>query len=454
MSSFGNLNSFSTTGATTGGVLAQVIATGAADTHLTGKPTKTYWRSKVARCTNFATESILQTFTGEPSWGSQVSLKLNRTGDLVSNMYVVLDIPGITAVSAASGEASVVQQFPVTGSGDDHMQDHEAADDDSGVEGPYCNWVNAIGHAAIARASFAIGGQIIDTVYNHYMNMWEELAGQPGKRLEEMIGKRYSRRDLVLDSSKDRRLYIPIPWSFTKNSESALSLVTLSHHSVDVHIAFSPLTEMIQVSSRDVKVVRTRDGQPVGNSDMNAMLDTTYVYLDVEERDRFHSGQFQQLIQQVQQYSATTRNGSLSASLNFNHPTIELMWCCQRKSKAVSNDHFDYSGSGANDPLVRASLRLNNLVRFDREAPYFRLVQPFERHTNVPRSFIYVYSFALEPESDQPSGSLNMSRIDSVQLNMSLQESLSGEECAVYVFARNWNVLRYKDGLGGVLYSN
>lgn len=453
MSTFGNLNSFSTTGATTGGVLAQVIAVGAADTHLTGKPVHTHWRGKVNRCTNFATESILQTFTGEPSWGSQVSLKLNRTGDLVSQMYVVLDIPGITAVPGRSGDASAVQQYPVI-STSEHGVDHEAEEDQDGVEGPYCNWVNSIGHAAIARASFAIGGQIIDTVYNHYMNMWEELAGKPGKRLEEMIGKRYSRRDLVADSSKDRRLYIPIPWSFTRRSDSALSLVTLSHHSVDVHLAFSPLTDMIQVSSRDVRVVRSRDGQPIGNGDMNAMLDTTYVYLDTEERDRFHGGQFQQLIQQVQQYSATTRSGSLSAQLNFNHPTIELMWACQRKSKAASNDHFDYSGSAGGDPLVRASLRLNNLTRFDREAAYFRLVQPFERHLNVPRSFVYSYSFALDPEGDQPSGSLNMSRIDSVQLNMSLQEQLSGEEVAVYVFARNWNVLRYKDGLGGVLYSN
>lgn len=453
MSSFGNLNSFSTTGATTGGVLAQVIAVGAADTHLTGKPTHTHWRSKTNRCTNFATESILQTFTGEPSWGSQVSLKLNRTGDLVSSMYVVLDIPGITAVSGASGDAHVVQQYPIVSSGD-HMADHGEEEAADGIEGPYCNWVNAVGHAAIARASYAIGGQIIDTVYNHFLNMWEELSGQPGKRLEEMIGQRWSRRDLVADSSKDRRLYIPLPWSFTRRSENALSLVTLSHHSVDVHIAFSPLTDMIQVSSRDVRVVRSKDGAPIGNSDMHAMLDTQYVYLDAEERDRFHSGQFQQLIQQVQQFSATTRSASLSAQLNFNHPTIELLWCCQRKSKAAANEHFDYSGSGGADPLVRASLRLNNLTRFDREAQYFRLVQPYERHTNIPRNFIYCYSFALDPEGHEPSGSLNMSRIDSVQLNLSLQPELSGEEVACYIFARSWNAFRYKDGLGGVLYSN
>ena len=58
-----------------------------------------------------------------------------------------------------------------------------------------------------------------------------------------------------------------------------------------------------------------------------------------------------------------------------------------------------------------------------------------EKHTNIPKSFIYNYSFALLPESCHPSGSLNMSRIDNVDLTLSLQPELSKEETALYVIA-------------------
>ena len=475
MSCFGGLNTCSTTGATTGGVLAQVLALGAADTHLTSNPDVTFWRVRIQKCTNFAMEGILQTFTGQPTFGSEVSLTLNRTGDLVHWMYVILDIPAIAGVSIPSGTSTrcPTNQFPCSNPCDPCDDGKEKGccqaendifdttslfsdsfddiDDCSGLQRPYAHWVNEIGFAAIARASFSIGGQIVDTVYSHYMHMWEELAGQPGKRLEEMIGKRFTIAQLVADSQFARRLYVPLPFYFDLKSGNSLPLVSLQFHSVQIHVCFAQLQKLIQVSDCDVKVVRCVDSQPITNNDLQAMLDTTYVYLDMEERDRFAVGSFQQLICQVQQYSMTSRAGNIKAQLNFNHPVIELIWAVQRKCQADANNTFNYSGFQNRDPIVRASLRLNNLRRFDREGPYFRMVQPWEKHTNIPKAFIYNYSFALHPESCQPSGSLNMSRIDNTELNICLQNELATEEVALYVFARSWNILRFKEGLGWLI---
>lgn len=483
--SFCGLNACSTQGATTGGVLAQVIALGAADTHLTANPDVTFWRLRIQKCTNFAMESILQTFTGQPTWGSEVSVKLNRTGDLVYWMYVLIDIPAIAAVQVPSGVVGgncfggADSRFPcadpcnpcddpaekgecATISETDVFVDDDLFDDDfddidncTGLTRPYANWVNEIGFAAIARASFSIGGQIIDSVYSYYLHMWEELSGQPGKRLEEMIGKRFTLAQLVADSQFARRLYVPLPFYFARHSGNALPLVSLQFHSLDVHVCFTALHKLIQVSDCEgIQVVRCHDGQPITTNDVNALLDTTYVYLDMEERDRFAVGSFQQLITQVQQYSTTTSNGSFHAQINFNHPTLELIWAVQRECQAAANNTFNFSGFQGRDPITRACLRLNNLQRFDREAPYFRMCQPYQHHTNIPKSFIYCYSFALHPEECHPSGSLNMSRIDNVDLNLSLQAELSKETLCLYVFGRSWNILRFKDGLGGLLYSN
>jgi len=223
---------------------------------------------------------------------------------------------------------------------------------------------------------------------------------------------------------------------------------------VQVSISFAPLTKLIQVSSPDVYPVVCATGQPVTNNDIRAVLDTTYVYLDLAERDRFATGCFNQLITTLQQFSTTQQGASGTYQLNFNHPTLELIWFVQRACNDAENETFNYSGKYGLDPLVRAGLRINNLVRFDREAAYFRLVQPYEKHTLIPQNYIYNYSFALHPESCEPSGSLNFSRIDNVAFNLEMQADLASEQVSIGVFARSFNVLRFREGLGGLLYSN
>lgn len=520
---FGGLSA----GVTSGGTLAQLIALGASDTHLTMLPSVTFWRLRVCKCTNFAMESIIQTFTGTVAWGSEVQITLNRTGDLIYWMYILIDIPGIRAVEDCHGSSRdrgvAGFTFPYARTCDpcgdersefsfrrdrdrdrsdrsdrsdrdhsdhsnrydsrdsrdrdgssrdrsdrsdrsdrdgsccgssEHSSESDASWDECGLKGPWAHWVDEIGFAALPRVAYSIGGQVIDTVHSDYMHMWEELSGQPGKRLEEMIGKGFSTAELVRMSHRARRLYVPIPFSFTRHSGNALPLVSLQFHTLQVHVHFACLQSLIKVSDCDVRVIKCHDNQPIGNNDMCAYLDTTYVYLDMEERDRFAVGSFQQLITQVQGFCTTGHvSEQITAQLNFNHPSLELIWAVQRQCQRAANNTFNYSGAFCEDPIRRARLMVNNLARFDREAPYFRMVQPYQAHTNIPRGFIYDYSFALDPESPQPSGSLNFSRIDNVEFSVRLQEAIAATGVNLLIFCRNFNILRFKEGLGGLLYS-
>ena len=81
-------------------------------------------------------------------------------------------------------------------------------------------------------------------------------------------------------------------------------------------------------------------------------------------------------------------------------------------------------------------------------------MQPYQHHSNIPDCFIYVFSFALHPEESHPSGSCNFSRIDHVDLNLQLQDGLGKEQVSVIVFARNWNILRFREGLAGLAFAN
>ena len=115
----------------------------------------------------------------------------------------------------------------------------------------------------------------------------------------------------------------------------------------------------------------------------------------------------------------------------------------------------NFSGIDSKDPIVSAALYLNNQARFsNKSAAYFRMVQPFQFHMNIPDCHIYNYSFALHPEDPSPSGSCNFSRIDHVDMAFQLQDGLGKEQVSILIFARNWNILRFRDGLCGLAYAN
>jgi hypothetical protein len=127
------------------------------------------------------------------------------------------------------------------------------------------------------------------------------------------------------------------------------------------------------------------------------------------------------------------------------------------------NDPFNYSTQLNKEGLMldNALLQLNGHDRFDpQEGSYFNYVQPWEAHSATPSDGVNVYTFALNPEDHQPSGTCNFSRIDNATLNL----NFLGEGNATLfnstttgtlnVYAVNYNVLRVMSGMGGLAYSN
>ena len=121
------------------------------------------------------------------------------------------------------------------------------------------------------------------------------------------------------------------------------------------------------------------------------------------------------------------------------------------------------------NPVSQVLLQLNGQDRFSkRDGMYFNYVQAWQCHSNTPADGINVYSFALNPEEHQPSGTCNMSRIDNATLNLDfitatnvygsdvpvsqLVEVSKNAVCNIY--ATNYNVLRIMSGMAGLAYSN
>lgn len=63
-----------------------------------------------------------------------------------------------------------------------------------------------------------------------------------------------------------------------------------------------------------------------------------------------------------------------------------------------------------------------------------------------------MYSFSLNPEDFQPSGSCNFSRIDSQVLYLEISDQLI--DPIITIFATNYNILNISGGMAGVEYTN
>jgi len=191
-----------------------------------------------------------------------------------------------------------------------------------------------------------------------------------------------------------------------------------------------------------------------------------YTFLDIEERRRFVANSHEYLIEQVQYTPSIGINPSINmipVSVEFNHPIREFIFIIQKNVMESYHEWFNYSSLAISeagqrtDLLTSAILQLDGQDRFqERDAGYFRLVQPWQRHTVIPNeNYLYVYSFALRPEELQPTGSMNASRIDNIiwQLTMNQTTNPARGDCSSRVYATNHNVLRVVDGFGGLLFT-
>jgi hypothetical protein len=393
----------------------QLVAYGAQDVYLTGNPQITFFKVVYRRHTNFALESIQQTFNGTVDFGRKVTATISRNGDLIHKMYLQVDLPAL----ASGGNIS---------------------------------WTRNIGHVLINNVEIEIGGQRIDKHYGEWLHIWSELTQtaehQDGYNV--MIGNTtaLTTPDSTIAAA---RLYIPLQFWFNRNPGLALPLIALQYHEVKINVEFRTGSECY---------IGTPTGTPAL---VDASLYVDYVYLDTDERRQFAQVAHEYLIEQLQfTGSESFSNSSVKSKLNFNHPVKELVWVVQLDSNVDGGENrwtdFTDNGVGANDyaggdPLTDAKLQLNGHDRFSvRNAAYFNLVQPYQHHTRIPSTGVYAYSFALKPEEHQPSGTVNMSRIDNATLQ--LTNSTGSNAVKLRVYAVNYNVLRVMSGMGGVAYSN
>ena len=564
-----------------GGGLMQLVAYGAQDVYLTGNPQITFFKVVYRRHTNFAMESIEQTFNGTGAFGNKVQCPVVRNGDLITKMYLRTTVSAGTSIGASGAYSSIKWA-----------------------------WVTSLGHALISSVELEIGGTRIDKHYGEWLTIWNELSRKIGqdRGYNRMIGNVEALT--VLDFQHPAyTMWVPLKFFFCRFDGLALPLIALQYHEVRINFEFLPVDQLLSfeaASGATGKGLATALGLTL--SDCSLYVD--YIYLDSEERKRFAQASHEYLIEALQFPGSESITGVNSKfRLNLNHPCKFLIWTAKQgrytngntvlayhptdtyatqlaatkrwvlkyaatavagfaltnaygqiqpvagsstttdifnkiNPVAIANnaavgavadvdnvtilgellpldfisqtvaswvtaatvvvnfpsgsvswvvpattatagdgiatkdivlyqwDNFGNQLDGSENSTNTALLQLNGQDRFSqREGMYFNYCQPWQHFSNTPSDGVNVYSFALNPEEHQPSGTCNFSRIDNATLSITFGRvsALTGITENTYltgylnsgsstsnfnVWAVNYNVLRVMSGMAGLAYSN
>ena len=348
------------------GGIAQLVAVGAQDVHLVGQPEVSFFRSTYKRHTNFSQTVERQVIQGNVSNNGMSTIRFERKGDMLNYVYLM----------------------PIAGDG---LSANTFTD----------NWTDVI-----SKVELLIGGQVIDEQDSTYSTLIAPTLSA--------FSSSKSVSASLYDGTSTAKFY-PLRFSFCENWQSALPLISLQYHDVELRITW---------------------GAEAAASKWEVYAN--YAYLDTQEREVFASQPQNMIMTQVQK--AISSNSKIQ-ELNFNHP---VKYIAAGDASAVT------MVSTAGNKL-KLQINGTDVADYKFADPNFTTV-PLYYHTShgtaTPGTKLFFYPFCLDAGKLQPTGSLNFSRLDSARI---INDTANSDKD---IYAVNYNVLRIENGMGGLLYSN
>lgn len=340
--------------------IIQLVSIGAQDEYIMGTPEISFFNSTFKRHSNFSQSVEKQTIHGAVKSNSLSTVRFERSGDLLGYTFIAID----------------------------DMTKSIDVDD----------WTEII-----ESVELLIGGHVVDTQDSFFS---ENIA-------IDTLAQNVSRSSNGPHPGTSARSYFyPLRFFFCENPQSALPLVSLQNHDVEIRIRWKTI-----------------------NPSYNFEIYSNYYYLDNEERAAFTTKPRDILIYQVQKNIPSMET---TQELNFNHPVKYL---------ASSN-------TSASSALTSVSNRIKLSINGVDLSPYkwcktHFVDVPHYYHTNfVTSPDIFLFPFCITTSLLQPSGSLNFSRIENSKIQ---SETLPFTDD---IYAVNYNILRVENGMAGLRYAN
>ena len=485
----------------------QIISVGFEDIYLTFDPQITFFKMVYKRYTNFSQEPIIQYFNADtPSFGQRMTCSIAKTADLISNIYLFVELPSI----------------PISNNIDYFNYEYK--------------WNKKIGYSLIRYTELEINGQLIDKLYSDWLNIWSLLTinDEHQKSEDILVGNVSSLFDY--SNGKDSyKLYVPLNFFFNRNKSLSLPIIALQVSDVKIHVEFNNLKEVlipsythyieiedntvffekndiIKQNFNDVEVIEglfhsfdyetkklyftkynknfqsynersnynkekynifndtfqvTPKSDPVyinpiyPNIDINkSHLIVNFIYLDNDERKKFIFSNHEYLITNIQ-YSGekVITNINSKVKLDFINCSKQLIWIAQYDKilRGTINDKFNYTSNlnytGSNIIEKTALIQNGNIRSKEGDKYLYSYLQNYIYYNSNINEGINLFSFSIDPMSHQPTGACNFSKINDFSLDIKLISDISYDNPVIIkVFSHGYNVLRINNGIGKLVF--
>ncbi len=372
------------------GGLLNLIAVGDQNIILNGNPSKSFFKFKHVKYTNFGLQKYRIDQNGQTNINmnteSKFTFKIPRYADLLMETYLVLNLPNIWSPIFKH----------INNNGNTEYRPYEF------------KWIKNIGTQIIKEINITIGGHIIQKFSGNYLQNLVERSfnGTLKNNFNKMIGNvnelndpaNFSNRnnnypsawkdddssiELIEPSIRQQKLFIPINTWFTLSSTMALPLICLQYSELVIDITLRPVVELFTI--KDViyesldsnfdnydKIPQIQALQNVSeaygfyrfinqppkniidlssniyqdkrtnwNSDIHLIC--TQCFLDNEERLLFSQNTQNYLIKQIYEYNFERVNKSSKIKLESNGLVSSWMWYFQRNDVNLRNEWSNYT---------------------------------------------------------------------------------------------------------------
>jgi hypothetical protein len=483
---------------------------------LSGNPQMSFYQGIFRQYTHFSSQTIAIPMTSSTlqRFDTSATYRVNipNNGDLLSDLYLSMRMPPIySKIYVPEGGDVDLDGVPYEFQWVSHLGARcieRAAiiicgQEIASVDG---DWLFA--NRCLITGDVATG-QKLDAMWGHVPELYDPASGMYAW-LDVSGGRGYPTIRATTDAIQNNRfsipetlLYIPLNFWFEK-TQQALPIIALSGQEIEVVITLRPTRDwytVIDVTSTDSPKPRIRPrnqpdmrpaaffldagmgSAPTDSWDLRFGLEGTYVYLTTGERTALVQKPQNYLVRRIARLEFHGISSRKQLELDQQHGlATRIVWFARRPDAiAERNDwenmtnwvdmnvapRLDGAGiattlpnSGVNTltsqrELIRGGKLIVNGEDFvqDKGADFYSKLQPYERCSGVGHPGLYTFSFELGHNAIQPMGTLNLSVLPIVRLDVDVYPPISGLTHTIYVYIETLNFLHVENGMGGLAFA-
>ncbi len=415
------------------GAIISLNAIGKQDTYLIENDTeKSFFKYNLKQHSNFTkfhkSTKVIKPGDDSPSWPFNKTIKVTlnprNMGDLLSNMYISLELPTLTI---------------------DNLGDS-----------PNYNYTDQVGRHLFKSITMRIDEMIVEKYHADWGIIYDELyLDESEKRTKRYTINRNIAEDTSIEnislSRKKSKVFIPIPFFFSRKYESDeyetnkpnrpyFPLCAIHKQKIEFEIEFNPQSfftdypSNISLDSFDIVTeeisIDPSEKVYIKNNKYNFITDIVKKHPTLE----INTGEVDKKIEIVANIPVKTlnwfirkekfENETIAREPSQDNTTVDGLYTFHNRYNMSTQDTYTILNEFFHPPMHSAKIHVNgeNVPNIqDSDHKYFKYTVPFTSRLSRPFRNIYTYAFSMNPINVESSGSLDFTQLRSNRTTLDIK---------------------------------